>query len=434
MIVVVAITARARAADLVALSPQTFDRYIPQGKEVDGVYGDFVLTNDQIIAVVAQPKRGRNANMTVREVGGCLIDLTRRDRQNDQLSAFYPGDGLRDLKFAGIDVEAPVMYEASEFDRVFVRARRVTLRLVAAPREKEPDVEVSYTLEDGWPYVMVTTTFANRGTGPVDVELLDAIRADRTFESAPEVPADLFWTYDKEFGQCYGVVADGHKILPAAARRLLIRYQTRDGKVVVPLAPGQSYRLVRRAIPGANLFDIERIAQQLSDKGGHDVRLTVKDTSGRPVPGADVMLTRDGKPHAWGRTEEGGSLLLNPGTLGGKLSVSAPGRGSKEAALPAEAPASLVVELLETGMVEARITDEHGEKIPCKVQFIGRDGTKSPDFGPDSGEHAIKNLYYSHDGRFRPVAVSNPIFVDVDGGGFKADHDALVKLPVKGAE
>ena len=60
--------------------------------------------------------------MTVRDVGGCLIDLTRRDRQNDQLSAFYPGAQLRDLKFAGIEVEAPTIYEAAELDRVFVRA------------------------------------------------------------------------------------------------------------------------------------------------------------------------------------------------------------------------------------------------------------------------------------------------------------------------
>ncbi len=177
-----------RTADLVALSPQTWDRYIPQGKEVDGIYGDFALANDQLVAVVAHPRRGRNANMTVREVGGCLIDLTRRDRQSDQLSAFYPGAQLRDLKFAGIEVEAPVIYEAAELDRVFVRARRVTLRLVAAPRGKEPDVEVSYTLEDGWPYVLVTTTFSNRGTAPVDAELVDAIRADRTFETGSRGP------------------------------------------------------------------------------------------------------------------------------------------------------------------------------------------------------------------------------------------------------
>ena len=181
-----ALAAPARAADLVALSPQTWDRYIPHGKEVDGIYGDFALANDQIVAVVAHPRRGRNANMTVRDVGGCLIDLTRRDRQSDQLSAFYPGAQLRDLKFAGIEVEAPAIYEAAELDRVFVQARRVTLRLVAAPREKEPDVEVAYTLEDGWPYVLVTTTFANRGAAPVDAELLDAIRADRTFEQSPD--------------------------------------------------------------------------------------------------------------------------------------------------------------------------------------------------------------------------------------------------------
>ena len=122
-----ALSASSRAADLVALSPQTFDRYIPQGKEVDGIYGDFVLANDEIVAVVAHPRRGRNANMTVRDVGGCLIDLTRRDRQNDQLSAFYPGAQLRDLKFAGIDVEAPEVYEAAELDRVFVRANAASL-------------------------------------------------------------------------------------------------------------------------------------------------------------------------------------------------------------------------------------------------------------------------------------------------------------------
>ena len=182
-------TGPARAADLVALSPQTWDRYIPEGKEVDGIYGDFVLTNDQLVAVVAHPRRGRNANMTVRDVGGCLIDLTRRDRPSDQLSAFYPGASHRDLKFAGIEVEAPTIYEAAELDRVFVQARRVTLRLVATPREKEPDVEVAYSLEDGWPYLQVTTTYANHGARAVEAELMDAIRADRTFEPDPtELP------------------------------------------------------------------------------------------------------------------------------------------------------------------------------------------------------------------------------------------------------
>ena len=96
IVMLAAFAASAPAADLVALSPQTWERYIPQGKEADGIYGDFALANDQIMAVIANPVRGRNANMTVRDVGGCLIDLTRRDRQSDQLSAYYPAPQTRD--------------------------------------------------------------------------------------------------------------------------------------------------------------------------------------------------------------------------------------------------------------------------------------------------------------------------------------------------
>lgn len=418
-----------RAADLVALSPQTWDRYIPEGKEVDGVYGDFALTNDQLVAVIAYPKRGRNANMTVRDVGGCLIDLTRRDRQSDQLSAYYPGAQLRDLKFGGISVEAPEVYEASELDRVFVKARRVTLRLVATPHEKEPDVEVAYTLEDGRPFVELTTTFTNRRTAPADVDLVDAIRADRSFEHGPESPADLFWAYDKHFGQAYGVLAEGHDIQGSNARRLMLRYRTRDGKVSVRLAPGESYRLTRRIIPGANLFDVRRVADRLAGKPDRSVRLTVKDTAGQPVAAADVVLAIGGKRTAWGRTDDQGQTQLAPVAAAGTLTVSAQAHGSKEVPLAADAPESLSVELPEAGTVVAKITDEQGGTIPCKVQFIGRDGTTSPDFGPDSGEIAVKNLYYSHDGRFRRALAPGAYDVIVSYG---PEYNAVfTKIDVK---
>ena len=52
------------------------------------------------------------------------------------------------------------------------------------------------------------------------------------------------------------------------------------------------------------------------------------------------------------------------------------------------------------------------------VAAIGEGSKLGPVVGP---EHAAD----------RPVAVSNPIFVDVDGGGFKANGDTLGKLPVK---
>ena len=62
------------------------------------------------------------------------------------------------------------------------------------------------------------------------------------------------------------MVADGHEILGATARQLLLRYRNRDGKVAVRLAPGESYRLTRRVIPGANLFDVRRVADRIAGK------------------------------------------------------------------------------------------------------------------------------------------------------------------------
>ncbi|MEO8497366.1 MAG: hypothetical protein ABI614_20035 [Planctomycetota bacterium] len=78
------------ATDLVRLTPDTWDEYAPAGKEVDCIYGDYVLRNDKIIAVIAEPLPTRNANMTVRNNGAMIIDLTRSDAPNDQLSAYHP--------------------------------------------------------------------------------------------------------------------------------------------------------------------------------------------------------------------------------------------------------------------------------------------------------------------------------------------------------
>src|SRR5262245_13638274 len=83
-----------QATELVQLNEKNWDEYVIEGKEADAIYGDFVLRNDLITAVIAAPLATRNANMTVRNVGWAIIDLTQRSKPNDQLSAFYP-DALR---------------------------------------------------------------------------------------------------------------------------------------------------------------------------------------------------------------------------------------------------------------------------------------------------------------------------------------------------
>ncbi|WP_165229739.1 CehA/McbA family metallohydrolase [Aquisphaera insulae] len=411
----------AEAADLVTITAQTRDRYVPDGKEVDAIHGDLTLANDQILAVIAAPRRGRHANLTVREVGGAVIDLTRRDRPGDQLSAFYPGAQLRELKFGGIEVEAPTVYDTASLDRIFVKARRVTLRLVATPREREPDVEVSYTLEDGWPYVLVRTTYANRGAGPVDVSLVDSIRADHSFESSPEAPADLFWTYDRHFGQAYGVAPRDHLVKGVNARAILLRYQNGEGKVAVRLDPGARYTLERRLIPGGDTFQVRSLAGWPAGRPSRSAKVSVS-SKGRPVVGADVILEREGKPVASGRTRPDGTIDVELGEGAATLAVSEPSRGKASLQVAADAKGPFALELPEPGVVVATISDARGGKIPCKVRFTGRDGTKDPDFGPDSADFAVRNLCYSHDGRFRRELAPGAYDVSISYG---PEYDAV---------
>jgi hypothetical protein len=47
------------------------------------------------------------------------------------------------------------------------------------------------------------------------------------------------------------------------------------------------------------------------------------------------------------------------------------------------------------------VKDDLGRSTPCKAQFLGANGTKSPDLGPMSRAHGCKDQYHSGNGKFR---------------------------------
>ncbi|MGI9495558.1 MAG: hypothetical protein ACR2NK_05880, partial [Mariniblastus sp.] len=63
------------------------------GKEVDWIYGDYLLKNELISLTIAAPLATRDANMTIRRIGGSILDLTLNEPSNDQLSAYTPVSG-----------------------------------------------------------------------------------------------------------------------------------------------------------------------------------------------------------------------------------------------------------------------------------------------------------------------------------------------------
>jgi hypothetical protein len=178
--IVAAIAGASTAAELVVLDENNWDQYVPEGKEVDAIYGDFVLRNDKVVAVVAQALPTRNANMTVRNVGGCLIDLTLRERPNDQLSAFYPHGG--DATMSGpLDwKEAFGSDGGDESGQAGVARLAFRLQPAEDPRDnstKSPQYIVGYELAEGADHVTVVTKVTNPNAVEAPARLRDGVRS-----------------------------------------------------------------------------------------------------------------------------------------------------------------------------------------------------------------------------------------------------------------
>jgi hypothetical protein len=405
----------ASAAEALTLSPDNAAEAAPAGKEADWIYGDHVLRNDRLVAVIGRPVATRNANMTVRGVAGCLIDLTSRTRPNDQLSCYYPAAGQAAYRSVAVAAEADggaagVAPTAAGSLDVAAQGRMVRLEYATESAPGKLLVTTEYSLADGEDFLTVTTTWSNPTAASLAVDLADRVRADRTFASAIDAAANLAWWDDEWFGQTFAIMpvdarfrgqAAGVKAFP---NRDPVGYEPGSGPVK-ELVPGGSVTLVRRVYAAPSLLAARGIAATLADRESVVVDVTVRDSAG-PVPGAVVAL-RDpaDQRYGGGRTDADGrlSFALPREATEWACTVTEAARGSVDLPLvvePEATAAALAVDLPRPGFVAAEITDAAGGPIPCKVQFRGR-GCPDPEFAPDSDDTAVRNLVYSHDGRFR---------------------------------
>ena len=366
------------AAERFTLNAHTWDDVMPMGKEADAIYGDIVLRNDRIIVVIGQPLPTRNANMTIKNVGGCVIDLTRSAAPSDQLGAFFPGG------------------RAAHWQGDAVAEERSKARVSYSVRSAgELTMETTYTLTDGSDYLLVETTYINKGQKPVAELPFDEIRADRTFTKSPNGSAEFFWAYDKWFDQAYGFAAEGVRQSAATDGNLTKLVYERDGGVA--MAPGESFKLARRIFPATGTAELLGIAGAIAGKSQHEYDIRVRDASGQALAKAEVEIMLNGKAYAATRTDSGGRAVFTAPPAAYTAEARAIGSGSARIDLkPGENLATLPV----AGTIVAKITDERGGAIPCKVQLRGVAPTVDPHFGNDSCEHGVHNVYYSHNGQF----------------------------------
>jgi hypothetical protein len=379
------------AAERSTLNEENWDAWVPQGKEVDCIYGDIVLRNDQLIAVIAQPLAGRNANMTVRNVGGAVIDLTQRHTPNDQLSAFYPG--ATEYNLTAVDPDDSSLDSGPEV--------QYRCRSEAAP--ERPQLEVTYRLVDGQPWLNVECNYRNPHEQPITFAVKDSLRADRSFEFTLVSESNLFVSADSWWHQTYALVGGQRQLVPDAQSlergRPVLTWQ-HEGSADVQLAAGECLTLSYQLIPAANTLQLHGLLRQHAGDPSEPVALSVRDAAG-PIANALVRVLQGDQLIGQARTDHVGRVTsaLAPGEY--RLHVEALGRPLHEQPLTIPLHAEPEIELDLPGYVRARIRDEQGRRIPCKVEFRGKSGTADPFFGPDTYEEGVHNLVYSSHGQFR---------------------------------
>ena len=399
------LTSLTHAVEFAEVTESNWRSICPEGKEADWIYGDFVLRNEKISAVVAKPIESRNANMTVRNVAGSIIDLTFRYRPSDQLSCFYPG--------------------ASEFPIRSVSSKEtdngIVVTVSSEEKDEMPNMSVDYALNDGDSHITVTTTFTNPHDEEVRFPLRDSVRADKGFDHS--LNESLFVCSDYWWRQAYGILADGHRLQSVGdsleKNRPVISYRGENGSKVT-LKSGETYTLKRTLIPGESKIAVESSAKLLSGEELGEASIVVVDPKGF-VSHAEVEIKK-------GDTEVGRAVAPEAGPLQLKLAkgtytITAKGQGRGEQVVTltvGDELAKTKIELPEPGYVAGMITDGEGKPIPAKIQFVA-EGGDDPNFGPDTKSFGVKNLQYTANGKFRAEVAPGSYQVYVSRG---TEYDA----------
>ena len=357
------------------------------GKEADWIDGDFVLRNKQLVAVIAQPGSLRDANMTVRGVGACIIDLTRQDEHSDQLSCFYPGAGRflfhdESLVDYGVDPNGDAYWRCTSSGSVSSDGSVATLE---------------YRLGEDAASIQVTFVITN--TRKEKVKPIDGVRADRTFVFKQMESLGISYCEDLHFRQTYGfknLVAD-----KAAAWSNDRMRQLRYGGEALELLDG-SVRWQTEIYPASSPVDLWGIL-----KGGEPQRIKVSGAVG-DQPRVRLSLleseaTTSLSSSTWMVAEDGFTTVHLPvGTY--PLQIEAIGHATKVVDLEVVSDSHQhVFNLGRATSVSLKVTNEAGSAVPCKVTFFGKKQesdkvTPNPVFGIDSQSGSVGNCVYSADG------------------------------------
>ena len=357
-------------AEAIQVSRETVDQ-MPSGKEADGLPGDFVLRNSKIHALVSGTQPFRRANMTTDYTSvlqGCLYDLDLRDAGNDQLTALRPGGE------SGYLSRVSIVDDGSGGAAVLEAVRTAAARDGLYSRHE-------YRLEPDWQFLQVTSAYENASQEAVSITpapMWKGLENEQTVQGI--LIGDSIDPFDK---RAYAVASADASTMPAETT----------------LEPGdkKTFR-IRVAVGDSPLSAYGVLAAEQGPTG--EVAGTIVDTNGKPAVHGALAVSVAGEwvsqyPDSQGRV----AFRLPVGNY--EVQFRDIGRDVVERTISVQRGRTtrLDLEVPPASTVKVSIRDADGNPSPGKVQFIGVDGTETPNFGTDYRVHGGNHQYQTHDGR-----------------------------------
>lgn len=348
---------------------------LPKGKEADGIPGDFILRNNRIHALIAGTQPLRRANMRTENAfvtSGCLYDLDLRGQDNDQITAFRPGNAGGEVSWVRIVKDAP-------------RGAAIIESLRTAEKGDGLFTSHQYRLEQDWQHLLITSVYRNEGKTPRKISPRPEWRG---FEDAVEYTA--------------GGVHVGDSVDPFDKRAYAwaAAPQSRPLEESSDLQPGEerSYQVVL-AVADSPLAAYGVIASLSGPTG--EVSGKLLDEAKAPASHAAMRVAIQGTslPH-YPDSKGAFAFRLPPGQHA--ITVDDLGRDRIERTVNVQpsAKTQLDLQVAKASAVEVNIRDEAGQPLPGRAQFIGVDGTATPNLGTSYRAHGSDHQYQVHDGHF----------------------------------
>ena len=378
------------AAELSVITPDSEPRIF--GKECDWIYGDYLMANDQISLVIAAPLASRDANMTTRNVGGSILDLTLNSPSNDQLSAYIPTAGR---------------FLFREPDKVEIRREKDAVVWQCgssrSPADSASSATVKYRLADA--DVFVEATVSIEGDIVTEFVPFDGVRADGWFKF--EQAAASAYCVDEFFRQTIGFRVPSSEKPPSWKRGR--PWQLRYSEEHVELQPKRLSWTVQ-IFPATSPMDLLAVTQSADALPAMHTFRVLPATEAPDgfasvnrarivVRSAEQDINADGEELQTLQSDDEGlaHARIRPGAYTALASVL----GCKPVKVEFtanERATSVNIPLQAASGFRAEITDGDLQPIPAKVTIYSNDG-EHPKFGLSAATTFVENCVYAVHGR-----------------------------------